>query len=43
MEAALIGVADIHAWALANGLQSFEFIDLRGIVLLRGSDLGGGF
>ena len=42
VEAALVGVADIHAGALADGLETFEFVDLGGIVLLLGGDLGGG-
>ena len=40
VETALVGVADIHAGALADGLETFEFVDLCGIVLLLGGDLG---
>ena len=42
VEAALVGVADIHAGALADGLKTFEFVDLGGIVKLRCGDLGWG-
>jgi hypothetical protein len=39
MQTALIRIADIHSGALADGFQTFEFINLSGIVLLRFSDL----
>ena len=42
VETAFIGVADIHAGALAHGVETFEFIDLGSVVLLLGGDLGGG-
>jgi hypothetical protein len=32
VETAFIGVADVHAWAFADGLEAFEFIDLVGTV-----------
>jgi hypothetical protein len=40
VESALIGIPDIHPRALADGLKTFEFIDLAGVVFLLGSDLG---
>ena len=43
VQTALIWISDIHAWALANCLQTFEFINLAGIVFLLGSDLRIGF
>ena len=42
VEAAFVGIADVHAGALADGLKTFEFVDLCGVVLLLGGDLGGG-
>jgi hypothetical protein len=42
VKTALVGVSDIHAGALADGLKTFEFVDLGGIVLLLAGDLGGG-
>ena len=35
VQAAFIGVADIHAGAFADGLQPLQFIDFGGIILLR--------
>ena len=43
VETALIRVSDVHAWALTNCLETFEFVDLgrsvflasRGILLFR--------
>jgi hypothetical protein len=40
VEAALIGISDVHPWALADGFKAFEFVDLSGVVFLLGSDLG---
>jgi hypothetical protein len=34
VQTALIGVADVHARALADGFEPFEFIDLRRVVFL---------
>ena len=34
VQAALVGVADVHAGALANRLQTFEFIDFGSVVFL---------
>lgn len=34
VEPSFIGIADVHAWAFANGLQALEFIDLRSTVFL---------
>ena len=34
VETALVGVADIHAGALADGFEAFEFVDLFGAVFL---------
>jgi hypothetical protein len=39
VQAALIGVADVHAGPLADSLQAFEFVDLRGTVLLVSADV----
>ena len=41
VEAAFVGVADIHPGALADGLEAFEFVDLGGTVGLAGGDVGG--
>jgi hypothetical protein len=41
MQAAFIRIADIHAWTLADGFQTFEFVDLRGVVFLVFGDCGG--
>jgi hypothetical protein len=30
----IVGVADVHARALANGLESFQDLDFAGIVLI---------
>ena len=35
MQAALIGGADVHARALADARQAFEFVDFRGVVEVR--------
>ena len=43
VETALVGVADIHAGALANGIKALELVDLGGIVNLRCGYLGFGF
>jgi len=43
METALIGIADIHPGALADGIKAFELIDLSRVVFLLGPDLGLGF
>jgi hypothetical protein len=43
VEAALVGVTDIHAGALANGIEAFQLIDLGGIINLRCGYLGFGF
>lgn len=43
MQPPLIGISDIHAWSLSNRLQTFEFINLSGIIFLLGSDLRLGF
>ncbi len=40
MKTALVRIANVHARPLTNSLQTFEFIDLSGIVLLLGGDLG---
>jgi hypothetical protein len=32
VEASFVGVADVHAWAFADGFEAFEFIDLGGTV-----------
>ena len=32
VKAAFVGVADVHAWAFADGFEAFEFIDLGGTV-----------
>ena len=40
VKATHIGIADIHAWALADGLKAFEFVDLSSAILLLISDLG---
>src|SRR5438045_9151679 len=42
MQAALIRVADVHSGTFANGLEAFQFVDLRGIIFLAGGDAGGG-
>src|SRR5207249_3768403 len=36
VEAALVGAADIHAWAAAYCLQAFEDLDVAGGILLFG-------
>jgi len=41
MQAALIRVADVHSGAFANGLEAFQFVDLRGIIFLSVTDAGG--
>ena len=38
MQTALIGVADVHARALADGFEPLKFIDLRRVVFLRFSN-----
>src|SRR6184192_3099555 len=38
MQAALIGIADVHARPLPNRFEPFEFIDLGGVVLLCAGD-----
>ena len=43
METALIGIADVHPGALADGIKALELIDLSRVVFLLGSDLGLGF
>jgi hypothetical protein len=43
METSLIGITDVHAWALTNRLETLEFVDLgrsvflasRGVLLFR--------
>jgi len=40
MQATLIRVADVHPRALANGLEAFQFVDLRSVVFLCRSDSG---
>ena len=35
MQAALVGVADVHAGTLSNGFKPFELIDFRRVVLLQ--------
>jgi hypothetical protein len=32
VEASFVGVADVHAWAFADGFEAFEFIDLGGAI-----------
>src|SRR5688572_32300138 len=34
VQAALVGIADVHAGALANRFETLEFIDLRRVVFL---------
>ncbi len=41
VQAALIGVADIHSGPFAHGLKAFEFLDLIGTIRLVGGDVGG--
>ena len=43
VKTAFIGVSDIHPGTLADGLQTFEFINLTGVVFLLVSNLGMGF
>jgi hypothetical protein len=33
VESALIGITDVHAWALTNCFQSLQFVNLSGSVL----------
>ena len=40
VQTTLIRIPDVHPWPLADGLKSFEFVDLGGIILLLGGDLG---
>jgi hypothetical protein len=40
MEATFVGVTNVHSRALANGLETFEFVDLGGIVFLGRADSG---
>jgi hypothetical protein len=42
VKSALVGIPDIHPGAFADGLKTFEFVDLGGVVLLLGGDLGWG-
>jgi hypothetical protein len=41
MQAALIGIADVHARAEADGLEAFEMLDLFGTVSLVGGYMSG--
>ena len=40
MQAPLAGIADIHAGALAHGLQTLQDLDLAGTILVVGSGFG---
>jgi len=40
MQTALIGIADLHPGALAHRFQTFQLVDLRGVVFLRRADSG---
>ena len=41
MQAALIGVADIHAGAKTDGFEPFQFLNLIGTIRLIGGDVSG--
>ena len=41
MQAAFIGVADVHPRALSDRLQTLELIDLGGVIFLAFADAGG--
>ena len=41
MQTTFIGVADVHAGPLSDRFESFEFIDLSGVVFLGCIDPGG--
>ena len=40
VQTALIRVADVHARALSDCFEAFQFVDLRGVVFLRRADSG---
>jgi hypothetical protein len=39
MQTALIGIPDVHPGTLADGIKTFELVDLSGVVFLLGSYL----
>src|SRR5690348_9056765 len=43
MQTPFVGVADIHAGAFPDRFQTFEFVDLSGVIFLIFADPGGTF